>query len=486
MIRAARSLHWAWLLVPFAAFAATVQGRIQYWDTGEMQIVPWIFGIPHPTGFPAYVLLTGAFVHVFAIGTAAWRASFFCGMLMLGCVALVYGAIGGIARDWRTGVCAGALLAFGWYFWMFGDRAEVHAPAAFFTALALVLALRGYYDASARAFFGAFASLGFGLATHPVALFAVPAIVLLAAARRAVFGLRGAAIAALLLLAPLALYAYLPLRSHVVVAQGLDPAAALGKPPGAAIWNTDNPQTARGFVRLVTGSDFHAGRSVLRILDLPYYGQKLGVFASAMYREFTPVGAIATFLCLAMLFRRRPVVAFALLLTILLPAAFALAYPPVVEIERYFFVPMIATALVIGFGIAAMAPQYRNMLRVPILAAAAVLLVTNYPDARLRANFGAEDLIAYVRRATPANAIVMADWTRGTALAYARYVNVDLRGRAIEIAWPFQDRRYLPRWLAERPVYYVGRPVLHTDSLLLCRTSEVYPVYRVQWKPAHC
>jgi 4-amino-4-deoxy-L-arabinose transferase-like glycosyltransferase len=481
-----RSPWLLWFVLPFFAFVSTLQGRIAFWDTGEMQTVPWIFGIPHPTGFPAYVLFAGAFVHVFAFGTVAWRTAFFCALLTLGCVVLVYAIVATITGDRMSGICSACLLAFGWYFWIYGDRAEIHAMAALLGALVLYFALRGYYDQDVRAFAAAFAALGFGLATHPVVVFTLPSLLLLAAARRTLFDVRRAGIALLLMLAPLALYAYLPLRSHAIVANGLDPAPQIGKPLGAAIWNTDNPQSPHGFVRLVTGADFHAARSVLRIADLPAYAAKFGIFAGAMYRELSPVGAAAGCICFAILFRRRAAVASALLLAVLLPAAFALAYPPVVEIARYFFIPMIACAAAIGLGMAALPHEYRHLLRIPVAAAALVLLVLNYPDARLYAGSGAEDLIAAVRTHTPRNAVIIADWTRGTALAYARYVNGDLRGRALDIAWPFQDLRYVPRWLRQRPVYYVGRPVLHTHRLLLCRVSEEYPVYSVQMEPGHC
>lgn len=481
-----RSLTLLWFALPFLAFISTLQGRIAYWDTGEMQTVPWIFGIPHPTGFPAYVLAAGTFTHVFAVGTVAWRASLFCALLMLGCVALVYASILSVTGDRLTGICCGWLLAFGWYFWIYGDRAEIHAMAAFCAALTLYFALRGFYDEDVRWFFAACASLGLGLATHPIVVFVLPSLCVLALARWTLFDWRRTGIALLLLLAPLSLYVYLPLRSHAVSAQGLDPATALGKPLGAAIWNTDNPQTLDGFRRLVTGSEFHAARSVVRIADLPLNAGKLGVFGAAVYREFSPVGAAAACICFGILFRRRAIVAFSLLLAVILPAAFALAYPPVVQIERYFFIPMIALAIATGLGITVLREAYRNLLRIPIAVAALVLLAVNFSSARLYAGSGAEDLIANVAIATPRNAIVIADWTRGTALAYAQYVDGALPGRAIDIAWPFQDLRYLPQWLQQRPVYYVGRPILRSRRLLLCRVSEEYPIYTVRMESGHC
>lgn len=466
-------------------FLSTVQGRIAFWDTGEMQTVPWIFGIPHPTGFPAFVIIAGLFAHLFPLGTVAWRTAFLCAMLLVACVWLVYAAIVRITGDRWSAAVAGWLLAFGAFFWSYGDRAEIHTMAAFWALLALYCALCGYYERRASAFLAAAFAFGMGLATHPIVVFLLPSLLVCALARIRAFSLRSAAAALLLAAAPLLFYAYLPLRSHAVTALGLDSAIALGKPPGGAIWNTDNPQTYAGFMRLVTGADFQAGESVLHVADVPLYAAKLDTFGWTMYREFTPVGIIAGVICFAVLLRRRAVVAAALLLAILFPTAFALAYPPVVEIERYFFIPMIALALAIGLGITALPEHYRNLLRIPVGVAAVVLLALNYGDAHLRSVNGAEGLIAAVREVTPSNAIVVADWTRGTALAYATYVNHSLGNRTLDISWLAQDRRYLPRWMSERPVYYVGRPVLH-PGLLLCPRSADYPIYVVRLVPGQC
>ncbi|HEY9180769.1 MAG TPA: DUF2723 domain-containing protein [Candidatus Baltobacteraceae bacterium] len=471
--------------MPFLAFLSTAQGRIAFWDTGEMQTAPWIFGIPHPTGFPAFVIVAGIFAHLVPIGTVAWRIALLCALLLTACVTLVYATIVRITGDRLSAACAGWLLAFGTFFWSYGDRAEIHTMAAFWAALALYCAVRGYYEDRAGAFVASAAACGMGLATHPVVLFLLPSLIVLALARVRAFSLRSAAAVLIAVLVPLLLYAYLPLRSHAIVAHHLDPAIALGKPPGAAIWNTDNPQSWPGFVRLVTGADFSAARSVLHAADVPLYADKLHVFAWTMYREFTPVGIIAGAIGFVILLRRRATLAASLLLAIALPSGFALAYPPVVEIERYFFIPMIAFALVIGFGMTALSPEYRNLLRIPVGVAAIVLLVVSYGDAHLRSVNGAEELIAAVRETTPSNAIVVADWTRGTALAYAAYVDRSLGDRRIDISWLAQDRRYIRRWMNRYPVYYAGRPVLHR-GLLLCPRSADYPIYAVRVVPGQC
>ena len=35
---------------------ATVRTSVGFWDTGDLQTVAWIGGIPYPTGYPLYVV----------------------------------------------------------------------------------------------------------------------------------------------------------------------------------------------------------------------------------------------------------------------------------------------------------------------------------------------------------------------------------------------------------------------------------------------
>jgi len=64
-------------IVPLAIYLLSMSSYPDGWDTGEMQTVPYMLGITHPTGFPLFVLSGWVFSHVVAISTVAWRMNFF-------------------------------------------------------------------------------------------------------------------------------------------------------------------------------------------------------------------------------------------------------------------------------------------------------------------------------------------------------------------------------------------------------------------------
>jgi hypothetical protein len=68
---------WVLAIGVFAAiialYACSLDSDIGFWDTGEMNTVPYILGLAHPTGFPAEILFGWLFSHSFPFGTIAFR-----------------------------------------------------------------------------------------------------------------------------------------------------------------------------------------------------------------------------------------------------------------------------------------------------------------------------------------------------------------------------------------------------------------------------
>ena len=64
-------------LLPFVIYARSVSSEPASWDTAELQAVPYLLGIAHPTGFPFYTLLGWAYSHIFIFGTVAYRLNIF-------------------------------------------------------------------------------------------------------------------------------------------------------------------------------------------------------------------------------------------------------------------------------------------------------------------------------------------------------------------------------------------------------------------------
>lgn len=223
-------------------------------DSGELAAAAYTFGVPHPTGYPLWLLLAAPIARLPLGGDVAWRL----GGFSAGCAALAAGLLAAVtallvARRAELGTPAHSAPAFINAGAAPSSRALLAAAAAgcaLFSAtgvwnvaivtetyalhLLLVVALLGAallnLPQRRRALLG-----GFALANHVTALPVVVITLVLGYERRTL------RLGALLWLLPgLSLYLLLPWRAHS------HPAA-----------NWGDPETATAFLALVTGNAYH-------------------------------------------------------------------------------------------------------------------------------------------------------------------------------------------------------------------------------------
>ncbi|MDE2571645.1 MAG: DUF2723 domain-containing protein, partial [bacterium] len=283
-------------LVPLGLYLASCGGYPAFWDTGELQTVPYILGIAHPTGFPFFTLVGWAVTHGMPFNSVAWRMNAMCALAMAGAswmafrVAVRLGALPAAAL-------LGALwFACGQVVWTRAVHADVHDVALLLATLALACALEYHLDGAPSMLVWSTLWLGLGLANHPIALWLLPGLLVLVFARGRMPSLRTAAACCAVIAAALALYGYLPIRSAIVTARGLDPARGLaGLGDGGFLWNYNHPATWHGFLAEVSGSQFGAGDAAAAALNLAAYP----AYASYWYAQALPeFGALALLLAL--------------------------------------------------------------------------------------------------------------------------------------------------------------------------------------------
>jgi hypothetical protein len=456
-------LGWLAFLLPLALYVASTSSYVSYWDTAEMQTVPYILGIAHPTGFPAFVLIGWIFTHIFAVGTVAWRMGVLCGLAMAGAAALVYV----LARqfDVEPFVAFGSALLFavGTVAWTRGTRAEVHAFVAFFAALALVSAVRWYRSGEPRALVWLAVALGVGIATHLVIGLLVPGIAVLMIRRYRELQWRVLALPIALIVGSLALYLYLPLRSAYVTSHHLDPTSQLGVPVGRPYWDYAHPASLSGLRRELAGSDFNVGQGLAGIISPARYA-KMGLqYTNAARDEFGWIALVAALLGLALVTRDEPLLGSGLFLAVALPVPFVLNYRAESDIERYFLTSFWLIAAMAGVGLSRGLAAYlreRSRMSTTLAALTAGVLVVQIGLANKdvfaqRTDDGAAKFVDRVIAQTPDRSVIITNWAFATPLAYAAYVENRLGRRIVETAWVGDDLAFLPKWVAERPVYAV-------------------------------
>lgn len=468
--------------MPLAVYVTSLSGAIAYWDTGEAQTVPWMFGIMHPTGFPAYTLLGGVFAHVFAIGAVSWRMAFFSALSTSGAAWLVARTCLELETDPWIAAASAAVFAFGEITWTRGTRAEVHTLALFFAMLAIYAAVRWYVRLEPRALLGGALAWGLAIATHPIAVLLLPAFLLLFIARIRTVRAKHVAFAIALLIGAVGLYAYLPVRSAIVTAQRLDPTRELGLPPGKPFWDTNHPSSWSGLRVEVTGSDFPTGGALLAMFNPQTYLAQGPPFFMSLLQEITPPCVLLALGGLVELARRRTPLGGALFLAFALPAAFGFAFSIEADRDRYYLISFAVSMVLAGCGAGAIAralPPLRRTTQTLVAAMAVVLLVANRNTFLQPQSTGAQADLAAIVEKTPPNAILVAPWLYATPLAYAAYVEHALGNRILDCAWLSDESARIPQWTRTRPVYVIGSAVAPVPGYRAVHVSTAPDIFKL-------
>jgi tetratricopeptide (TPR) repeat protein len=237
--RAAASL---WLAAgTFVIYAAGACPTIYVGDSGELVTAASVLGIPHPSGYPLYVLLGKLWTVLVPIGSIAYRMSLLSAACAAGAVGLLHGLSRRLGLHPAACVLAALLFAFSPSFWGEANVQRVYALNALFVAAATAAAFSWHRSRAERALLLAFLLCGSGAANHTfmaVYALALAALVLAvepALARRP----RQAALCLSAFVVGLLPYLYLPLRSRA------DPVLDWG-----------NPDTPRRFLDVVLRRGF--------------------------------------------------------------------------------------------------------------------------------------------------------------------------------------------------------------------------------------
>lgn len=318
-------------------------------DSGELVAAVHTLGIPHPSGYPLYVLLGKLWTVLLPIGSVAYRMSLFSAACAAAAVALLFLAARALGVARSAAVAAAVLFAASPSYWGEANVQRVYALNGLFVALATLLAARWWSITEARddeteerdvrrrdRLFVAIALVcGVGAANHTFlavwglafALFALSSEPALLRRWKTIFAAAGAAAAGV------SLYGFLYFRSRQ------EPRLDWG-----------NPETFDSLWAVVTRRDFWPRRWISGPADLVPIARD---FFSSFAAELTWAGAALALIGLVVGFRRRRFV--------VLPALVALANVAVMASHgsrsdlflwhRYYIPAYLSAALLAAIGL---------------------------------------------------------------------------------------------------------------------------------------
>lgn len=318
----------------FVVYAAGACPTIYVGDSGELVTAVDVLGIPHPTGYPLYVLLGKLWTITFPFGSVAWRMSLFSALAAAAACGLLYRLARSAGLGTLASTTAALTLGFSPSFWSQANVQRVYSLGAVFVVLVTIVVFRWQAHRRLRSLCLAFFLCGLGATNHTyMALYAVAlGIYAVALERGRLLRPRPVILLGAAGLFGLLPYVYLPLRS----AQN---------PP--LDWG--NPETLESFLNVVLRRDFWDRAWVQSPADL---ARVLWDYVGSFPAELTWVGATLAILGVASAWRRGWPVAFLVAVMAANAAALA-AHGSVADIfiwHRYYIPSYVIAALLIGAG----------------------------------------------------------------------------------------------------------------------------------------
>ncbi len=461
-----RDTAWAGFLALalFAVYAAGASRTIYVGDSGELVTAVHLLGVPHPTGYPLYVMLGKLWTLLVPVGSIAFRMSLFSAACAAAAAAVLYRMCRSLQLHPIAALVAALLLAFCPSFWGEANIQRVYALNALFVALATTAAVGWYRRRKPALLVLTFFLCGLGAANHTFmaayalafgsfALFVEP---------RALLRPRQVAAAAGAMAIGLLPYIYLPLASRA------DPRLDWG-----------DPETLGRFLDVVLRRDFWNRAWIESPADTAViaadYLQGLGI-------ELAWVGGALAALGLLAGWRRRWPVLLAVLVMVANFAVMAVhgSRSDLFIWHRYYVPSYAMAALLAGFGCQVLAERLPRPLRVLPLAVPAFLLVSGW-QAFDRGRYSiAEDFSrAVLRSIPPGSSLIATDDNILFVLIYLTMVE-NLRPD-VNLILQGVGSADLPRLRFDPetdPLYFTHHPNWNLPALDIVPTGLVFRAWR--------
>lgn len=197
-----------------AVYLLTLTPSISWGDSPELVAAAYQLGVPHPTGYPLYMLLGHAVIRLVPWGDPAYRMNLVSALCAAGAVATLHRLAERLTGSLTAAWVGALVLALAPLFWSQAVIAEVYPLAQLLTLLLLYQIMRWDQTGAPRHLELAALFTGLNVAHHTGVSLLAPGLVgfaLTSAHVRA--GLRRLPRLVGLMLLPLLLYLYLPIRA---------------------------------------------------------------------------------------------------------------------------------------------------------------------------------------------------------------------------------------------------------------------------------
>ena len=340
---ARRSIPSLLFLFVFFVYVTHLSQGVYGGDSGDFIGAIVSHGIPHPSGYPLFVLLGIIANSLPFTATAAWKIGLISAVFGAGTVLLLYAVLTLLTKRIVLGLVGSLTLAFFYLFWLQAEVVEVFTLTAFFFMLLFFLSIRYRETLAKKYIYFISLFLGLSFANHEITVIVVPSLLLLvlSANWRLIREWKTVLLSISLFFVGLLPYLYIPLAAslHPVI-------------------NWDNAVTFQNFLHLVLRKDY--GWSVNTATDMTSRFLAVKTLAERLLIELTPPGIVLILLGMVEMLRKKMFALFAaVFLGFFLAGPFYVVYglTPLLNdyvigvLERFYMLSALFLVIFLPFGV---------------------------------------------------------------------------------------------------------------------------------------
>lgn len=471
------TLFWGTGILSFTVYlntlAPTITWRNDGVDSGDLATAVAVNGVPHPSGYPTYLLL-GQLFRQLPFNDIAYRLNLLsaaCAALTVAIIALVvYRTLSTPANQaWIYAASAALVVAFAPPFWSQAVITEVYTLTTLFAALLLYISLQIQNETEAWCVLILSGLLGLSLGNHLSILLFFPMLVELVKVKWS----------GTLLIAAFVFF-FLGLSVYLII-----PWRAAALPPvnwgGATTWPN--------FVWLVSAAPY---RHFLFSLPWEYVPARIIVALHLLAEALVWVGFPVSLLGVQHLRQVDPALAWRSIITVIGIFIYAIGYNTT-DSYIYLLPALLIFALWLGWGLAGLTEMLQawvpniSRYKVGLLLLPLIALILNFSDQDLSQD---QTALRYAQQSLESVAsdaiIIVNDDPHTFALWYGRY-GLNLRpdvtiinGNLLSYTWYRQNlsQTYPHLYLKDES----NQPLTTIDALIK-RNLTIYPIYSAMLEP---
>jgi len=369
-------------------------------DGGDLITAAATGGIPHPTGYPVYMLLARFFLFL-PLGSLAFGTNLLSTLSAVLAAVLVYGILvwppnSPVYRNWMAGLIAGFSFGLSPLLWSQAVITEVYTLHTLLTAMVIFLALWvPLVPSLTRLERWSGLVLGLAIGNHLTSIFLIPSV-LLANARESGWKINWKVLTRILAWLSVGLLVYLIL-----------PIRALSDPPV----NWGNPVTFRQFIWLITGELYQDRLVNITSVVILERVRSLVIF---LLQQFELHGLMLALIGLVYFFRPSRLY-FITIFNALIFSTFAVLYASF-DWYVYLLPVILSVSIWIGLGIGGLLQSivnYSNGIKIVLSLLFFILFIalttSRWPQVDASHDLRAEQFGSHAMKILPQNAIVFAD-----------------------------------------------------------------------------